>query len=838
MVHRKRVPLSVVLIAAPLVASSALAQAPELEEIVVTARRAEENLQKVPLSITAISSADIQAMGLARVEDIAAMTPGFSFRSGFGRGFERPVIRGMSNISGAANASFFIDGVYVNGSISGYNLDNVERIEVIRGPQSALFGRSTFSGAINYVTRRATDTFQGSVKMTSGEFNHQDISGWASGPIAEGQLRFQVNARYFNKDGQYTNIVSGSKDIGGQRSKSFGGQLEWLPTDWFEATLRANYSIDDDEIAALTRLAGPGTGITSAQLLNCYQPMAGSRRKGYYCGTVPTLDFLGGNTINFDRAGYQQGREVNTFRSSLEMNASWRDYTFTSTTSVDRTSNYGASDQDYSALRGGGGAFESIGASGSHFWSQELRVTSPRNEALRWLAGLYKYEVNPGNTSWSGSLVANPVAGQPDLPAVVTPQSVDSETQNQAAFAMIEYDLLDNLTLTAEGRYGEDTLHSGGSSRFSKTSNTGFVPGSYSSGCTVVNAPVAGSPNRQVMTCVNRYVNDSKFKSVLPRFTATWTPSETMTLYAQFAKGNKPGGFNAASENARTMPAERAALATLGLRTYEEEDADSYELGIKSRLFDRRVQLNAALYLIDWKNQQLTQTYPVQEEGRPIGATTQPLFTDSYITNLGKSEIRGLELEMLAALSDNWSLRMTYARQDAEIKSFFSPDQADLMFAGPYTNCLIGTQCYANYLAAGETSGNVLPRVPENLASVSLTARYPIGDWGTLNWRTDYSHEGSRFDQVHNLAETGASNVVNMRLGIERNAWSATLWVTNLTDDDTPIDIMRNVDPGALLTVPVQPPLPGTVTFTNPRDLAITLADRRAFGLTFVYNLR
>lgn len=141
MVHRKRVPLSVVLIAAPLVASSALAQAPELEEIVVTARRAEENLQKVPLSITAISSADIQAMGLARVEDIAAMTPGFSFRSGFGRGFERPVIRGMSNISGAANASFFIDGVYVNGSISGYNLDNVERIEVIRGPQGVLLGK-------------------------------------------------------------------------------------------------------------------------------------------------------------------------------------------------------------------------------------------------------------------------------------------------------------------------------------------------------------------------------------------------------------------------------------------------------------------------------------------------------------------------------------------------------------------------------------------------------------------------------------------------------------------------------------------------------------------------
>lgn len=121
--------MSSILGAATALAQEAAQNAVTLDEIVVTARRAEENLQKVPLSITAIGESDIQAMGLSRVEDIAAMTPGFSFRQGFGRGFERPVIRGMSNIQGAANAAFFIDGVFVNGAITGYNLDNVERIE-------------------------------------------------------------------------------------------------------------------------------------------------------------------------------------------------------------------------------------------------------------------------------------------------------------------------------------------------------------------------------------------------------------------------------------------------------------------------------------------------------------------------------------------------------------------------------------------------------------------------------------------------------------------------------------------------------------------------------------
>ncbi len=250
------------------------------------------------------------------------------------------------------------------------------------------------------------------------------------------------------------------------------------------------------------------------------------------------------------------------------------------------------------------------------------------------------------------------------------------------------------------------------------------------------------------------------------------------------------------------------------------------------------MQFNTALYLIDWTNRQLTQTGPMLEEGRPVGAPTQPQFGTSYTANLGKSEVRGVEMEMLAALGPHWNLRVTYAYQDAKIKEYFSSDQADLIFNGPYTGCIAGSQCYADYLAAGDLGGNVLPRVPKHLASASFAAKYPLGSWGTFNWRADYSYEASRYVQVHNLAETGDAHVLNMRFGIERDAWSATLWVNNLTDDDTVIDVMRTVDPGVFLVVPVQPPLPGTVSATNPRDFAVTLADRRMFGLTLMYRFR
>lgn len=807
-----------------------------ITEVVVTARRAEESLQKVPLSITALGAKDLEAAGISSVEDIAALTPGFSFRNGFGRGFQRPVIRGMANIGGAANAAFFIDGIYVNGPISGYNIDNLERVEVIRGPQSALFGRSTFAGAINYVTRKPTDDFEGSIKATAGNYGHQDISMWASGPIIDGVLRFQMNGNYYNRDGQYTNLVSGKKDVGGERTKSIGTVLDWQPVDWFDATLRANYSLNDDEQPAIVRLGGPGTGLSADEVRNCYQPTAGTRRRGYFCGQVPTPDFVSMNTQEFDAAGIEQGQQTKLFRSSLVMNAYLSDYTFSSTTSWDRITNDVASDQDYSATRGFGGAFETLAANGEDSWSQELRVASARNGRLRWQAGLYTYENNPDPTALAANLVANLVAGQPDLPAVFTPQSVDSSTRNEAAFAMVEFDLLDQLTLTAEGRYAKDTIHTGGRSAFAKSANAGFIPGSYSADCTVTNTPNAANPNRQTLTCGNPYVSDVSFTNFLPRFTATWLASDSMTYYAQYAKGNKPGGFNVDSQNARTQPTDRANLRTLGLQSFDEEEADSYEIGFKSLLFDRRVQLNTALYFIDWTNQQLTQTSSVSEEGRPIGSATQPQFLTSYTANLGKSQIRGIETEMLAALGQHWDLRLTYAYQDAQIKQYFSSDQADLVFAGPYTGCVAGSQCYADYLAAGDLSGNVVPRVPKHLASASLSASYPLGSWGTLSWRTDYSYEASRFVQVHNLMESGDSNVVNMRLGVEHGAWTATLWADNLTDDDTSIDTIRTVDPTIFLVVPVQPPLPGTVTATNARDFGVTLPLRRMYGLTLSYK--
>jgi len=197
----------------PTLAQDQSAQSGGLEEIIVTARKRAENLMEVPLSISAFTAESIEKIGIDNFTDLANQTPGLSFRQAYGRvgsgqggsASNRPAMRGQSNIVGVPNVGFFVDGVYVSGNITSYQLDNVERIEVIRGPQSALFGRGTFAGAVNFVTRKPSEEFQGKIEVTAGKDDRYEATGYLSGPVIEGKLAAEVNARYYTFGGDWYN---------------------------------------------------------------------------------------------------------------------------------------------------------------------------------------------------------------------------------------------------------------------------------------------------------------------------------------------------------------------------------------------------------------------------------------------------------------------------------------------------------------------------------------------------------------------------------------------------------------------------------------------------------
>ncbi len=775
----------------------------QLETITVTARRLDEELQDVPVPVTAVTAQTIERKGFTDVRDIAAFTPSFSFRSAFGRDGDRPVIRGMSNIQGEPNASFFIDGIYVQGDISGYGLENLERIEVVRGPQSAAFGRRTFSGAVNFVTRRPANDPTGSLRIGGGGDGWRRLNGFYAGPLVPDLLWFDVGAVYNKTDGLYFNPVSGTEDIGGTQTHGILTSVLFRPTDALEFFARVGYQLNRDQHFPIARQgsalnncflpeivgSAPGTGF----------PLGRTRTRGYFCGIPRTPRAFPINTPDFELAGYGAGLRRENLRSSLVIDWSLPNgWSLISTSAYNETTEYSGIDQDYSAIRGFNGAFETFGQSRIYDWSQDLRITTDVSQPLYGLLGLYYYSETRG-PGFSGSLAGfnlPPAFVRP--PVVAASNNPVNDIENRAIYALVEWKLDDRWTLSAEARYAKDTLTLGGTDR----------------------RTVATPPPPRVVE--RTFLLSDDLTSFTPRVTVSYRLDETVNLYALASKGTKPGGFNTDVQRADLREDSRQALIAEGLESFDEEEAWNYEIGVKSDLLDDRLRLNANLFWIDWDNQQLTESRP------SFLVNNSPLLT-SYTTNIGKSRVRGLELEGLWRWSEQVAATFSYSYNDAEIRDFVSQDQADLFCNVPVPN--LADPC-------ANARGNQLPRVPKHQAAVGLLweGNFDNG-WGWFA-NVDANYESSRYTQVDNLAETGASTRINLRFGIEFDeAWQFAAWVRNLTDDDTPEDILRYIDPQRFLSVPniLPPPAPARVT-TNLRDFAITAPRPRMWGIELSYR--
>ena len=267
------------------------------EEILITARKQHERLQDVPIAVSAFTSEELEERDMRDIFDVSRFTPGFSFerlnRYGVQGGVSRPVIRGMSNILGEGNASVFVDGILFSDSILSFPMDVVERIEVIKGPQAALFGRATFSGAINLITKKGTNEPENQVSVRAAEFGDYEASFLSRGPLLEDRLFYMGHVRYYTSDGQYRNLLDGGK-VGGEESKNVNVSLEFRASDVFSATVGAGYSDDRDDLAAIV--------LQDRFFNNCFL----DEPRQYYCGEVQEL-----NATVLDRTNLQGQDGVN-----------------------------------------------------------------------------------------------------------------------------------------------------------------------------------------------------------------------------------------------------------------------------------------------------------------------------------------------------------------------------------------------------------------------------------------------------------------------------------------------------------------------------------------------
>lgn len=753
------------------------------EEIFVTARKYQENIQEVPISVSAFTAQSIEDLNLKSIDDIAKFTPGLSFTSAFGRqpGSDRPSLRGITTVvNGIANSSaigYFVDGVYLSGSPQSTELSNLERVEIIKGPQAAQFGRGTYAGAINYITRKPSlDGLEGGATITGAEHDTQEYSGWLSGPLIDNQLAYYVSAGYDTYGGEFTNQAYGD-DVGGTETKNLTAKLLWTPLDGLEITLKGGIQRTDDDHFAIY--------LQPRTLNNCYPRTATTpRARGYYCGK----GILDENNINLatglleNADGGMSGTEMDRDLASLVIDYTGPSgYTFTSTTGyiTDKVNTgFDVSYANYDPVPFGAsaGSFYQLDEDKSETFTQEFRVSTPRDARVRGTWGLYFLDIKAWEV-YNRKVLSSGVSALQTV-ANLTTQRV----QNRAVFGGIDMDINDRLTVGLEGRFSSDQI---------QVSN------------------VVNNGTGAIDSCGGNPSCEKTFTNFTPRLTARYRYSDDVNLYANIARGTKPGDFNASLPNNPI-----SGLPDESFRAVDEESMWSYEIGAKTEWLDRRLVANFSIYFNDVEDQQLTTNI----EG-PGGVP------QSVLANVGKTEVFGAELETNFAITDNWSAGFIYAWTDSEIKERISVDQADLV--GNITGFTTLDNYYNQY---GDVSGKQSPRVPEN--QFALFTRYDIPfSWGGMFVGADYTFEESKYAQEHNLIETGDRQLVGLQTGLQHGRWDASLWVRNLFDDDTPADVIRYFDgrSGNLSSYPQQG---SSAPSRTPRGFAIPLSPGRQAGIT------
>ncbi|MGA0053637.1 MAG: TonB-dependent receptor [Steroidobacteraceae bacterium] len=803
---------------------------PALEEIVVTARKREESLQEVPLAVTALTAADISNRQVNTIDDLAKFAPGLVFSKSFGRSNERPVVRGLASVLAGTNATvetgvaYFVDGVYYPGDIQTLDMAEVERVEVIRGPQSALYGRNTYAGAINFITRRPGDEMKGTVSG-SADGDERQISGRLSGRLSD-TLTGSLSARYMDFDGQWKNELTG-KTIGDENSVSFGATLNFQPTENVELRLRAAHNRDRDGTRALFYQSpefnncAPGT-----RSLGSYRATGSTNKNQYFCGeivqrpiylndapvTQPIVQVPGIPNVNYVVPSTPNGvydtrqgvafsgvhRDLDLLLASLSWDINGSGYTFSLNAGNRSDDRKTGSDSDHSSMNIIGANVNGIqamatGASSAvdkyRDWSLEAKIESPQDRRFRWTLGAYHFDWEQKQHRIDfGSL-----NGQDRPEKIYT-------IENDAVFGSVEFDFTDKLSASAEVRRAEE-----------QKGQTDYA--------SVVN--VQGGPTTLLYDSAAR--GNDTWKSTTPRVTVNYKAADDLTFYANYAKGYKPGGFNGSIAITNGRPQDEA---------FDQEESVNYEVGMKSTWMDNRLIFNVSVFKMDVTSIQLTT--PIQASS---GAVT------SISTNQGDGEVKGFEVETKFAATDELTLGFNYALADTEFTEGCDDMQFTITSGGGVFNPNDPNSTARNINGKGSCSiaGNEFPLAAKHTASVTADFVRPVfgGDY-EFYFNSDLSYTSKKWVQVHNLAYSGAATLLGARFGLQTDNWKVGIYGRNLTNEDSSPGVTRWLQLN-LIGVPGATLLPGgpstsVASYSLPRGFFGVLRRERQIGLDFSYN--
>lgn len=691
--HKKLLPSAIVGIlscAGTAMVIAADYEAFELEEIVVVARKREEKLQDVPISISSIGSSELSALGAKQLSDLSDVIPNVQIGEGTEFGI---TMRGISTetrtIGLEAGVGVYIDGVFVSRSATNADLAAIERVEVLRGPQGSLFGKNTIAGAVNIVTTRPSEEFAGSASVNVGNDGRRDARAYVEGAVTEtANARLSVSS--LKSDGYYVNDVTGN-EAGGDDSIELRGDVVFNLSENLSVDLSMDYrTIDTIEVSSHL-VNGPDAASSAVQ--------------DYIIGLLvadPTSVPINSFDIAHDR---DYSRSVETWGGSATVEYDLPgDYSLTSITArrsswKDQT----AHDDDNLPVF----LIDSQQHDRQLFSSQEFRITSLGGQKIDWLAGLYYDNQDlksnrPVDASETLIYFLTGGAFYESATAIVDSQV---ETESYALYANLDYHLTDNLTLTLGGRYTEEE----------KSADYGLTGGCF-----------GGVLCLYPQLDLDLNYDGSSFD---PSVSLAYNIGNNVSTYLRFATGYKSGGFNVDY----LQPAE-LAIPGLGLYTptlttevpsqspFDEEEVTSVEWGLKMTLLENRLTVNTSVFNMDYSAFQVSRFNGVS----------------FVVDNAGEATLRGVEVDFAGQLSEHWKIVGGVGFLETEFDDYATQDSE-----GNATN-LEGNE----FPYAPEWNTNLAIEYSKNLADygeILIRAEYTYKDeMFTSPENTDIDYVGSQ----------------------------------------------------------------------------------------------
>lgn len=782
-------------------------------DIVVTARKSSESLLKTPIAVSALTSEALTQRGVVSLNDLSSSTPGVNINNNAAgrndRSFQQLIIRGFTPSQATVpTAALFIDGAPVSSTSAFSTVSDPERVEVLKGPQSAYFGRNTFAGAINFVNKEPTNEIHGSVSGMTGTRDNRKVHADIGGAIVDDVLLVHLGFDYFGKSGSWRNAFDGTT-LGDQSTTSGSAMVVFKPAS--NLKIKAFSLLSDDKdgpsanapLSTITVRDSAGNTVLQSQS-NC--TVNGSP---FICGVTPKLAlppsmnttndafvqrFLAnpaGRVVSSENGvqGYGLVRRYYHVHVSADYDVGDTGLTLSTLTAFnkERYSQYSDIDNYGSVLLPNTANAANIAAGARSYYdfpflvervnrdfSQEGRATYDNGGAFKGTLG-----VSYLNAFSKGSLGGGNLALGSGLPGTLSSISGATRNRTYGAFFGATYKLTSALSLSLEGRYQIDKI-------------SAYAP------------PAGFTANSDVFVPRGRYDGNSlligrTYKNFLPRAILQYDVTPDIMAYASWSKGVNPAQFNTAFLSFSTIV--QQAAADNGVRVaVDPEKVTNYEIGLKGKLLNNTLRFALAAYYAPWRNQINAITFTAQD------GPGLPAQIIRYTANTGSVDMMGVELEGSWAFTPAIDFNFSGAFNDSSINAYSNPQVT---------------------LRSGITDfdGKQNPNTSRFSASAGLQYNGTLGPDATWYLRGDYSFKSGVYADAANIVRTPDLNLVNLRLNVTKGPASVSAFVRNVFNN-------RNFTSIANTNILA----PGVSSAVAYNGLIVGLPELRTFGVEAKYR--